>query len=113
MRARPASAPSDFLLSPVQLASVFKGLRNLNDSKSRASYAEGLQPGNYVTLYSFDDNRKYQFKLVQPDNAKADSGQISYLSPLGSQLLGAKAGTLIAATIAGRRYDFRVLSIED
>ena len=65
--------------------------------------------GTKVTLKN-EDGKSEQFVLLGPWESKPDQGVISYLSPLGHELLNSKVGDHLEFTINERKY---VYDVED
>src|SRR5690606_13850325 len=62
---------------------------SLVQKKLKGRPAAGLQagPGDRLRVFSFMDGCEYDFELARPGKDRWNEGKVSYLSPLGSQLL--------------------------
>ncbi len=68
--------------------------------------------GTRVTLEDHEAEKLEHYTILGPWESKPAENIISYLSPLGDKLMGAKAGERLKFTINERKYDFTVKSIE-
>ncbi|MFY2248650.1 MULTISPECIES: GreA/GreB family elongation factor [Priestia] len=57
--------------------------------------------GSQVSLMYLDDKETEQFTICFPDQSDPDEGNISFLSPVGSQLLLRSAGDKLVLTTPG------------
>ncbi|MGB3610049.1 MAG: GreA/GreB family elongation factor [Cellvibrio sp.] len=69
-------------------------------------------PGKKITLFDEQLQEEVTFTLVPPEESDPGNGKLSFLSPLGSRLLGRNAGDLVEVQIFGRRDAFRIIRIE-
>lgn len=67
--------------------------------------------GSYVTLI-FDNGKQARYKIVGLMETDPRKNYISYESPLGAAIFGAKKGEKRKFKIDGRRMLVRVLNIE-
>ncbi|MFW5738672.1 MAG: GreA/GreB family elongation factor, partial [Spirochaetota bacterium] len=67
--------------------------------------------GNKVTLRSADDTVE-EYVLLGPWESNPEEGVISYLSPLGRELLNSKMGDKLEFSINERKYQYSVEGIE-
>lgn len=65
--------------------------RMLSDLNERSLHSTALI-GSRVTLRYLDDNTTETFTIVFPDRADPDRNMVSFLSPIGFQLLLARTG---------------------
>ncbi len=68
--------------------------------------------GSWVTVVEEGSDTPERFHLVGPAEADPTAGRISYESPLGSSLLGRRAGDTVRIQTPGGELAFRILSIE-
>lgn len=68
--------------------------------------------GTKVTLHNNLENNEVVYTILGPWESNVDEGIISYLSPLGNNLLDMKNGEQRAFTINDHKYDYTVKSIE-
>jgi len=74
-------------------------------------------PRNVVTMQSRvvvehpDDDETETYTLVYPDEADLDAGKLSVLSPMGSALLGARAGDIVAFDVPRGRRSLKVVEV--
>ncbi len=67
--------------------------------------------GIKATLENLDKSEQEQFTILGPWESDPDTGIISYLSPFGNALLGARKGEEISFEINERKSNYKVLSI--
>ena len=79
-----------------------KYLRDLECELGRGKVVKSQDvPNNVITMNSkirlrnIDTQEEMIYQLVFPDNADVDQGKISILAPIGTALLGYKAGDII------------------
>ena len=68
--------------------------------------------GTTVTLHNNLENRDDVYTILGPWESNVDAGIISYLSPLGNNLLDARVGDHLTFVINEHPYDLEVKSIE-
>ncbi|WGK70246.1 transcription elongation factor GreA [Candidatus Haliotispira prima] len=68
--------------------------------------------GTKVTLLNMDRSEEEGFSILGPWESDPDKGVISYLSPFGNNLLGAKKNEEISFEINERKSHYKVLSVE-
>ncbi|RUO28998.1 transcription elongation factor GreAB [Aliidiomarina sedimenti] len=78
------------LLDPVALASLLNRLEQSNSSNARLERRAGV--GSYLTLTRLDWVEQLEIQLVEPSLSQPSQGRISFLSPLGSALIGLRPG---------------------
>lgn len=76
--------------------------------ESRSSYAVNI--GDRVTLFCVDEQRLLRCRIVKSTDS-FPPGDISCLSPLGSQVVGRRAGSKIMVKLFGRSLCFYLLKI--
>lgn len=93
-------------LSLVRIAEDFKknSTRNINRMYQ-------AQIGSKIKLLDKQTFTCSRITLTEPDDSDPHSGRVSYLSALGSELLGTVSGQNISVDVFGRTIDFQVLSI--
>jgi transcription elongation GreA/GreB family factor len=67
--------------------------------------------GTIVTLLSNPDAKTETYTILGPWESDPGNNVISYLSPFGDKLLGAKAGETLKFTINERKCDYTVKKI--
>jgi transcription elongation factor GreA len=67
--------------------------------------------GKHVTVLDADGNEK-TYRLVSPPEVDASKGYISNRSPIGSALMGARAGETVTADIRGREKQFTIVGVK-
>lgn len=71
-----------------------------------------VSPGKAVTLFDVQMNEEVTITLVSPNKSDPINAKISYLSLLGSRLLGCKIGDIVEINIFGRKEIFYVIDIQ-
>lgn len=95
---------------PYELAQSFARTEKiLNQFKGNLVEA---MPGKKITLFDEQLQEEVTFTLVPPEESDPGNGKLSFLSPLGSRLLGRSAGEKVEVQIFGRRDAFRIIRIE-
>ena len=70
-----------------------------------------MRSSSRVHLTDLDSGEELLFTVVFPSRANADEGRISVLAPLGTAVLGYRAGDLIEWDVPGGRRRLRVLRV--
>lgn len=71
-----------------------------------------VELGDLATLVSpLDSNDTYQFRIVMPDDADVDHGQISICTPIAAAVLGRPVGELVQWQTAAGLRRMRVAAI--
>lgn len=89
-------------------------LAELEDELGRAEVIPGRAPAHVVTMNSevtvrhLDEGRTVTYKLVFPKDADVARNRLSVLAPLGTALLGYRAGDLLEWVMPGGVRRFRV-----
>jgi len=93
----------------VQLEEILATARPLEDLEM----PEGTcYLGCTVTLEDLEDGGEEVYTLVAPPEADPRKGTLSVESPIGSGLLGKKAGEDVAITIPAGEVRYRIISVE-
>jgi transcription elongation factor GreA len=74
--------------------------------------SDKVQVGSHVTVQEDGMGQTETFHIVGSAEADPGNGRISNESPIGSALLGRKAGDMIAVETPGGEITFKVLQIE-
>jgi len=61
---------------------------------------------------NLNNNKIYKYTLVAAEEANLQKGKISFTSPVGSALMGAKKGTTVEAKVPAGIIKFKILNIE-
>jgi len=72
--------------------------------------ADTIQLGSHVVLDM--NGRVLRFEIVGPHEANPLNGRISHVSPLGSHLIGHKAGKKISVVTAGDELIYSILEVK-
>lgn len=99
----------DMTVKPFDLAARLAKLEFLQ--KKSDEHLKRILPGRSVTLFDVQNKEEVDFVLVLPDESDPENAKISFLSPLGSRLLGCVAGDRVEVSIFGRKETFRVIRV--
>jgi regulator of nucleoside diphosphate kinase len=93
-------------------------LQQLDDELDRARVVPASEiPADVVTINSqlalrdLDTGEEMVFRVVLPSEANADQHRISVLAPLGTAVLGYRAGDAIEWVVPGRTRRIRIESV--
>jgi transcription elongation GreA/GreB family factor len=103
--------PWGALMNPISLARIFE-LVDI-EKATKANAVKQATIGSEVKLLDKQTSTISRITLTEPENSNPNLGRISYLSLLGSELLGVVAGQKVSIGILGRAIDFQVLGIKD
>ena len=93
-------------LPPWQLQQLLLQLESAAKSKRKALSETGMLPGCSARLLDLSDQTEVWLTLVYPQQAKAEQGFISVLSPLGAALLGKNVGEVAEVRLLRRPLRF-------
>ncbi len=105
---------SDILLTEVDGT---EHVRALDSEMSRAAVVASDEiPPDVITMrsrvrLSFGDGEDEEYTLVYPDEADLSENRISVLSPVGTAILGYRAGDVIDWDVPDGSIDIRVKSV--
>ncbi len=105
---------SDILLTEVDGT---EHVRALDGEMSRAAVVASDEiPPDVITMrsrvrLSFGDSEDEEYTLVYPDEADLSENRISVLSPVGTAILGYRAGDVIDWDVPDGSIDIRVKSV--
>src|SRR5690606_26570195 len=99
----------DMTAKPFELAASMEKLEFLR--KKSDGHLTRVLPGRSVRLFDVENNEEVDFKLVTPDESDPENAKISFLSPLGSKLLGCVANDTVEVRIFGRKEVFHVIRV--
>ncbi len=105
---------SDILLTEIDGT---EHVRALDDEMSRAVFLpSGEIPSDVITMrsrvrLSFGDGEDEEYTLVYPDEADLSENRISVLSPVGTAILGYRAGDVISWDVPDGSIAIRVKSV--
>lgn len=97
-------------ISPLDLARILSSLENQNDKTLVDTSKVAL--GHKVNLMDHQLQESVSFTLVSPEDSDPETGKLSFLSPLGSALIGLTLGEMVKIPIFGREMRFQVTAIE-
>ena len=65
-----------------------------------------------IKVKNLNNSKVYDYQLVSPEEANLEKGKIAMTSPVGSALMGKKAGEVVTANVPAGIIKFEILSIE-
>lgn len=104
-----ASALTALGAARAELAEVVEALRRLDRDEHDPNL---LEMGDTVTVREEGSSTTERYTLVGPVEARVDESWISTHSPLGSALLGRRAGDTVTVEAPGGTVRYRVISID-
>lgn len=95
---------------------LHRQIGEMHDKLARAVVVERQGDINEVGIGSFvevifGDGRKMELTIVDPEIASPSEGSISYDSPLGQAILGARSGDARTYSVAGKEFEVKVVRI--
>jgi len=97
-------------ISPLDLAGILSRLEGLIDEPQVDTTKVAV--GHKVTLIDHQLQENVSFILVSPEDSEPEQSKLSFLSPLGSALIGLSLGEKVKIPIFGREMSFQVTAIE-
>ncbi|BCO31956.1 hypothetical protein TspCOW1_20590 [Thiohalobacter sp. COW1] len=102
----------NFFLSPVVLNNVLVELERLQGADTGEMDVSSISRiGSQVRLVDLHDGAVMVVKLVLPEKSNPQHGLLSVLSPLGSAILGKKAGEKVEVSSFGYRHSYVVRDV--
>jgi regulator of nucleoside diphosphate kinase len=102
----------------VNQASLGHTLSQLEQELDRAEIVpEAALPADVVAMYStvrlvdLDTDREHVYTVVYPHEADADRGRISVLAPIGTAVLGYRAGDVVEWEVPAGMRRFRIAAV--
>lgn len=65
-----------------------------------------------IRVKNLNNSKEYDYQLVAPEEADLEKGKIAMTSPVGSSLMGKKAGDVVTANAPAGVIKFKILSVE-
>jgi regulator of nucleoside diphosphate kinase len=92
--------------------------RSLNDLEMELERAAAVDPhevprdvvtmNSTVRLRDLDDGETFEYTLVYPRDANAAEGRVSILAPIGTAILGCKAGDVVEWPVPAGKTRLRI-----
>ncbi len=102
--------PWHMAMSPLQLAETLS--KSEAEGTLRVSGNNRIFLGSEIVLFDKDLREEVKFTLVNPEDSNPDEGKLSFLSLLGIELMGLKAGDELEVRLFGRNMRFVVLRVD-
>ena len=74
-------------------------------------HSDKVEIGSIVTVVKEGDKEKKNFKIVGSEEADTLQGKISYVSPLGSALMGKKKGESFSFSTPKGSVNYKIVDI--
>ncbi len=91
----------------LELRNIIASAHLINEEKS-----EKVRIGSKVTIRLLDEEKEFEFWVVDESEAEPSKRKISFNSPLGAALLGQKEGKEIKVDINGEKIKYRIVKID-
>lgn len=79
-------------------------VEDLLEEQAKDALKEEVLIGGTVKIYYEDDGMEDSYTIVLPDHANVDEGSISFMSPMGRQLLLARIGDRVEVESPAAQY---------
>jgi len=92
-------------------------IRNIRKKLTRAVIVEEtnqedeVKIGSFVLLILESDKKETEFKIVDPEISDPSKGFISYASPLGKAILGARAGDIRTYSVGEKKFQVQIVKV--
>jgi transcription elongation factor GreA len=73
--------------------------------------AQRVSVNTSVTLMDLQEKQKVRLKIVSPALSNPEAGFVSFLSPLGAELIDKKNGDMIKVEFLGSQMKFQLIEI--
>lgn len=93
-------------IGPLTLMSLFE------KADGAGTPGKVISVGSRVKLLDLQEGLVRDFQVVTPQNSLPEEGRISFLSPLGTALMGAKLEDTASMSVFGRVLKFKVIKVE-
>lgn len=105
-----ATQPWALSTEPISLSDSFEKIKTSHEFKTE-NHMNKVTLHSTVTLWDLQENQICDLTLVTPPESKPEKGRISFLSLLGSRLMGKASGDLVSVSFLGTAMRFRVIKI--
>ena len=102
--------PWAMTIDPIRLTDLFESIDGPADSSAEVDPNE-ITLNTQVTLWDLQENQVNNLTLVTPSESQPENGRISFLSLLGSKLMGKSKGDQMAIGFLGSTLRFKVVEI--
>lgn len=102
--------PWAMTIDPIRLTDLFEKVEN-SAARRQRHRTGAVQLNTQVTLLDLQENQLNDLILVAPDESQPERGRISFLSLLGSKLMGKSSGDLISIGFLGSTLRFKVVKV--
>jgi len=97
------------MMNHLSLVRIFEDFKKNNARNLNRIYQ--VQIGSKIKLLDKQTFTSSRITLTEPDESDPYSGKVSYLSALGTELLGTVSGQHISVDVLGKAINFQVLSV--
>lgn len=102
--------PWAMTIDPISLTDLFETVESTIEANETKCTGE-VKLNTQVTLLDLQENQLNDLTLVTPSESQPEQGRISFLSLLGSKLMGKGIGDLISIGFLGSTLRFKVVKI--
>ena len=95
-----------------RIAKLETMLKNTTIVSAEPVHGDFVRIGSVVNVEKVDTKEKKQYKIVGSEEADMVTGKISNRSPLGSAILGKKAGDTFTFITPAGKVNYKVINIE-
>lgn len=96
-------------IEPLMLSKIFERIELDNGVLSK-KYSR-VSINSCVTIMDYQENQLIDLKVVPPALSNPKEGLVSYLSPLGAELIDTKKGDVINVDFLGSHMKFQVIEV--
>jgi len=105
-----ATQPLAFSIGPLNLSALFELVKGSSEPNPENDM-NIITLHSQITLWDLQENQICNLTLVTPPESKPEEGRISFLSLLGSRLMGKNPGDMVSVSFLGTSMHFRVIKI--
>lgn len=102
--------PWAMTIDPVSLSDVFESIESSSGKYSDFKIGK-ITLNTKVTLLDFQENQTCELTVVAPPESQPEKGYISFLSLLGSSLMGKTEGDVVSVVFLGTAMRFKVIKV--
>ncbi|WP_049723422.1 GreA/GreB family elongation factor [Gilvimarinus polysaccharolyticus] len=96
-------------IEPLMLSKIFERIELHNGDISQKYNRVSINSS--VTLMDYQENQLVKLQIVSPALSNPEAGLVSYLSPLGAQLIDTKKGDVVNVDFLGAHMQFQVVEV--
>src|SRR5690554_328114 len=101
--------PWGFGVEPLMLSKIFERIEVGNNPAYKRRGRVSINSS--ITLMDFQEDKLVKVTVVPPPLSNPEAGLVSFLSPLGAELIDAKKGDIIKVDFLGARMRFQIVEV--